>query len=477
LASRRAWSGQLRFCSTNAAPGGKTEGSEAAAATNSEAEDAVEIPPEVSELFDTLKTEALRRLDEFGPIHLFSLCWAYSTARLLDQDLQDSITNAALKLGQDRDANPNAGQFGKRSQRPRQLPTTEGEAPPPTDQSGEGSRSVQQDWKWYESPSILAEGKHWLALYKPPHWQVNVDSKEAAKEAERAAAAAPFEDDDEDDDAEGPQVQEKDKNKLKLPLWVRDELAPKYEICRDPMEAFGLMHRLDAQTSGVLLCAKSYVGAYWIRLQWCAYAVDKEYVALVHGWVPPETREIHGRIRVDKKKAPNSRRTISTICSVAPNGKPSFTEVYTLSHLERAVENGEPEKYSLVVLKLHTGRTHQIRVHMQSIGHPLVCDSKYGQEMYAADQTWCERNFLHTYHLGFNDTPDEPAVSAQPGKPVDMLCPLPKDLRQALSTLKPIDDKSAQPYEDWMSGEVSRLKLFEEYLPEEKEDAKKESSS
>merc|ERR1711862_835712 len=113
-----------------------------------------------------------------------------------------------------------------------------------------------------------------------------------------------------------------------------------------------------------------------MRLQWCAYAVDKEYVALVHGWVPRNVRELHGRIRVDKKKAPNSRRTISTHCSVAPNGKPSFTEVQTLAHLSKPAM-GQPERYTLVALKLHTGRTHQIRVHMQSLGHPLVCDTKY----------------------------------------------------------------------------------------------------
>merc|ERR1712025_833069 len=63
-------------------------------------------------------------------------------------------------------------------------------------------------------------------------------------------------------------------------------------------------------------------------------------------------------------------------------------------------------RYSLVALKLHTGRTHQIRVHMLAIGHPLVYDKMYGEDRHRADREWCPRNFLHTYHLGFLDVPD-----------------------------------------------------------------------
>jgi len=423
----------------------------------------------------------LRRLDEFGPIHLFSLCWAYSTARLLDEDLQSRITKAALKLGEARDASPHP-----RSKRGRPR---EGEGEEANVASAGGAeeeaivepQGVQQGQKWYEEPSILAEGEHWLALYKPPHWEVSVDSKEAAKAAERAAAAAPFEDDDEgegDGEEAGP---EQSRNKLKLHSWIRQHMAAKYPICTDPIEAFGLMHRLDAQTSGVLMCAKSYVGAYWLRLQWCSYAVDKEYVSLVHGWVDRDIREIHKRIRIDKKKAPNSRRTISTICSVGPNGKPSFTEVCTLAHLTRPATTAgsegqvaEPERFSLVVLKLHTGRTHQIRVHMQAIGHPLVCDSKYAVEKQQADSQWCPRNFLHTFHLGFNDTPPrenlggsatEGEPAALSGPPVDLLCPLPADLRAVLAELQPADDASAAHHADWITGEAAKMRTFEEYLP------------
>jgi len=316
---------------------------------------------------------------------------------------------------------------------------------------------------------VLMEGDHWVALYKPPYWQVNVDAKEAAKAAERSADIAPFDDEDDEGDAEdaapaqlsaprpgGPQS---------MRTWIRQQLASQYPVCTDAIEAYGLLHRLDVQTSGVLLAAKTYVGAYWLRLQWCSYLVDKEYVCLVHGWVPRDVREIHTRIRVDKKKAPNSRRTISTLCTVGANGKPSFTEVATLAHLVRPAL-GQSERYSLVVLKLHTGRTHQIRVHMQSIGHPLVTDKKYGEATHFQDSMWCPRNFLHTYHLGFDEVPPASGAAEEAPEPVDILCPLPTDLRGVLAGLRPVDERSRPFFEDWCTGEAARLRAFEEYAGE-----------
>merc|ERR1712048_1293971 len=98
--------------------------------------------------------------------------------------------------------------------------------------------------------------------------------------------------------------------------------------------------------------------------------------------------------------------------AVSDSGKPSYTEVAVQVHFFRApLETNEAggedleERYSLVSLKLHTGRTHQIRVHMLAMGHPLICDRKYTSNRYLADRTWCPRNFLHTYPLGFLDVP------------------------------------------------------------------------
>eukprot|EP00434_Breviolum_minutum_P021653 symbB.v1.2.019111.t1/scaffold1544.1/size112707/2 len=167
-------------------------------------------------------------------------------------------------------------------------------------------------------------------------------------------------------------------------------------------------------------------------------------------------------VSVEKRKAPNSRRTISTFCTVGPNGKPSFTELYTLSHL-RHPETQEP--YSLVLLKLHTGRTHQIRVHMLSIGHPLVTDSKYAEEHLATDKTWCPRNFLHTYRLAFRDVPSEEELEEDGfGAVQELVTPLPNDLQETLRSLEPIDETSRKHWEDWCAGDAAQLQPFEKYL-------------
>jgi len=432
-----------------------------------------EIPPEVIDLFGTLREEALRRLDEFAPIHLFSLCWAYSTARLLDDSLQQTITDAALRIGADRDANPRPAKHGRENAAAPSDATQDGssdravDSMPSSDIAAIKTAQDNSDLAakpglvGQAEPGVLLEGEHWLALYKPPFWHVNVDSKEAAK----AAAAAPFEDDDDGDFDDVPVEFQK---RAKVQLWIKQFLASKYPICTDAIEAFGLMHRLDAQTSGVLLCAKSYVGSYWLRLQWCSYRVDKEYVCLVHGWVDRGLREIYKRIRIDKKRAANSRRTVATHCKVSPSGKPSYTEVFTLAHLTRPAEGLDAEsqaseRYSLVVLKLHTGRTHQIRVHMENAGHPLVTDIKYAEQQFPADRTWCPRNFLHTYHLGFDDVPS--SSEAGENKTVDVYCPLPDDLRDVLSQLKPVDEVSAEGHNAWLSANPGDLRSFDDWAP------------
>eukprot|EP00913_Durusdinium_trenchii_P030929 g28968.t1 len=156
-----------------------------------------EIPPEVSELFETLRGEALRRLDDFLPIHLFSLCWAYSTARLLDEDLQRNITRAALRLGRSRDA------------------------------------SGAQDSDGMEAPRILKATEHWMAILKPAHWQVSVDAKEAA----RMGSSSPFE---EDEDAE------EEPEKPRVQAWIRKHMSRTYPPLGNTSGSFDVFNRASA---------------------------------------------------------------------------------------------------------------------------------------------------------------------------------------------------------------------------------------
>merc|ERR1719161_2405576 len=127
------------------------------------------------------------------------------------------------------------------------------------------------------------------------------------------------------------------------------------------------MHRLDVETSGVLLCAKSYMGALCIRMKWCSHDMTKEYVCLVHGWIDPSVKQVFKRIRTSKEKANSSRCTISHCSLVSERGKPAHTEVATLAHLFRVqirmskpLEETSKEHCSLVAIQLHTGLTHQI---------------------------------------------------------------------------------------------------------------------
>lgn len=395
-------------------------------------EEEEEIPPEVEQLFTTLRGEALRRLEEFDPTNLFSLYWAYAYADLLDEDLHNNVTAAATKLGKSRDAEV----ASKKRSKP-------------------GDKSLDLSKPKDDEPYVLAEGDHWMGFYKPPGWLINVDSTEARKKGQ---STTPLGDEDEGDAEEGAGSGRSGPRPQMHP-WINAKLGHMYPICGDPLESHGLMHRLDGETSGVLLFAKSYTGAYSFRLQWCVDTVEKYYVCLVHGHVDQSQREIQERIRIEKQRAENSRKVVATHCTISPSGKPSFTEIATLAHL---VDDAN-EPYSLVAVKLHTGRTHQIRVHMKHIGHPLVCDPKYGGRFSDADSKWCERHFLHTHRLGFADVGTE---GADITKPVSITCPLPKDLRDALGTLKPVDDRSAKFHEDWLSGDSDRICDFDVYAEE-----------
>jgi len=297
------------------------------------------------------------------------------------------------------------------------------------------------------------------------------------------ASATPYDDDDADDTDQGQQSNSNHKRPQML-AWISRNLEHDYPICADDAEQRGLMHRLDVETSGLLLCAKSYVGAYWLRLQWHADAIDKEYVCVVRGWVDPSLREIQKPIRVDKFINEDSQQGFSRSV-ISSAGKASKSEIITLAHLVKpesgqevwsefetkttestVVQEHQADEncYSLVAVKLHTGRTHQIRVHMMSIGHPLVCDSKYSAGCFPAEHRWCLRNFLHTHRLGFDDVSDDGIVR---GGRADIVCPLPEDLRDALGQLRPVGTKSARFHADWLSGEAKRICEFEAYAKEE----------
>lgn len=124
----------------------------------------------------------------------------------------------------------------------------------------------------------------------------------------------------------------------------------------------------------------------------------------------------------------------STVCQ---KGRPSKTYLKVLAHLARQQQN-----FSLVAMRICTGRRHQIRAHATHVGHPTVCDGKYTTgQLFLADREWCARNLLHRYRLAFLDFEEQSH---------EAMAPLPIDLVQALSCLEPKGPVSAQVLDQWL---------------------------
>jgi 23S rRNA pseudouridine1911/1915/1917 synthase len=126
-------------------------------------------------------------------------------------------------------------------------------------------------------------------------------------------------------------------------------------------ERAGIVHRLDRATSGVMICAKTPEALSWLQKQFSERKVKKIYQAVVKG-VPSEQQAI---IDMPIERNPKKPQTFR----VGANGKPATTEYHVLASNDR---------YSLLELRPATGRTHQLRVHLQHIGHPIIGDTLYG---------------------------------------------------------------------------------------------------
>lgn len=188
----------------------------------------------------------------------------------------------------------------------------------------------------------------------------------------------------------------------------------------------GIVHRLDKETSGLIIVAKNDEAHRKLASQFARREVKKKYLALVHGFVKKDSGTISASISRDRV-----RRTRMTTRQAG--GREAVSHYNVVRRLDTPFG-----KFTLLEVKIDTGRTHQIRVHMASLGHPIVGDTLYGapREMLAAHRKnetgstiSLPRNFLHAAELDL--------VHPRSGTQLSFQSPLPPELYGLLAALKP----------------------------------------
>lgn len=264
-------------------------------------------------------------------------------------------------------------------------------------------------------PKVIYQDKNIAVLEKPAGWVVNRTKS-----------------------AKGPILQ--DWVERNLPLSV----IPDPPMRRSPgstrevfFERSGIAHRLDKETSGLILVALSPDILESLLAQFKKREIQKSYICLVHGRVAkpvlPAGRQASG-VGESAEEAegvinePLGRDPFNpTRFTVLSEGRESITNYQVLSYYSSPSKHSR-EQVTLIKVKPLTGRTHQIRVHFKYIGHPLVSDPLYaGRKTYRKDLLFCPRLFLHAQSLTFKHPSN--------GKVLSFQSELPEDLKEVLARM------------------------------------------
>jgi len=202
------------------------------------------------------------------------------------------------------------------------------------------------------------------------------------------------------------------KNQPVLQTWLRQF---DYPLVNDTDSRHGIVHRLDKETSGVMIVAKNKESFGKLQAEFKSREVQKTYIALVHGKLEPQ----EGNITVPVGRLPWRRDRFGVVAG----GRNSETDYKVLQFFP-----GNNAGHTLVEFHPKTGRTHQIRVHAKHIGRAIVADEFYaGRKTARNDRKWCPRLFLHAASIKF--------IHPATNKTVEFNSELPKDLSEVLSKL------------------------------------------
>jgi 23S rRNA pseudouridine1911/1915/1917 synthase len=183
----------------------------------------------------------------------------------------------------------------------------------------------------------------------------------------------------------------------------------------------GIVHRLDKDTSGLIVVAKNDTAHRKLGAEFSGRKVKKTYIALVHGWLKADKGTISSPISRDaiRRVRMTTRRT---------GGREAITKYVVQQRIE-----SDFGKFTLLKVKIETGRTHQIRVHMASLGHPVVGDALYGAPREIRGKSGpaisLSRNFLHSAELQF----EHPRT----GEQLSLSSPVPELLVEFLRRIEP----------------------------------------
>lgn len=198
--------------------------------------------------------------------------------------------------------------------------------------------------------------------------------------------------------------------------WFSSKIQdPKSKIQSEFLQKGGVVHRLDKDTSGVMVLAKTEESYLNLKAQFMERETVKKYQALVHG----KFLEKKGVITAPITRHPKNRFKFTIGGSL---DRSAITDWKVINEVQK--DKGL-EVFTLLELTPHTGRTHQLRVHLQSIHHPIVSDPIYGfAKKIKDDMEWCPRLFLHATYLEFS----HPVTNRR----VDFVAPMPIELENLL---------------------------------------------